>query len=123
MTKVLHSTDQRVAWATEVVLYVPELRSQGRGAVAIHPQLRSAQYGGTIVLGRSHLMPAHVVNHVEHQAPVLQKKDDEQTALLKKILAGLQTRPAPQPPPGLQMPVIHGAPRGGAPGPRRMEFN
>lgn len=109
MTKVLHSTDERVAWATDIVRYAP--------------YLRRAQYGGTIVLGRSHLMPAHVVNHVEHQAPVLQKKDDEQTALLKKILAGLSTRPAPQAPPGLPMPVVHGAPRGGAPGPQRMEFN
>ena len=69
-----HYVDQRVAWATDVT------------RLPADPRIR---YGGTIILDKGVEKTTFINILPPHIQPIRQKREDEQTALLKKILAGI----------------------------------
>ena len=74
---------ESVAWATEITRLPPD---------------PNVVFGRVIVTHNGVEVPTAIRSMPINLVPINQKKDDEQTALLKRILQGLQARPAqPQP--------------------------
>ncbi len=74
---------ESVVWATEIVLL---------------PRDPNVVFGGTIVTHNNRVVPTIIRPLPINLIPINQKKDDEETALLKRILQGLQGKPVqPQP--------------------------
>ena len=66
--------DERIAWATDIT------------RVPADPRL---VYGGTMVVRRSDIVSAYINPMPQQVAPILKKREDEQTTLLKKILSSV----------------------------------
>ena len=69
-----HYIDQRVAWATDVTQL---------------PRDPRVRYGGTIILDKGVEKTTFINVLPPHIQPISVKREDEQTALLKKILKGV----------------------------------
>ena len=74
-----HFTDQSIAWSSQIPFDVPSDPTRG--------------FGGVVVVGRDYIGPSVVMTKVSHHVSIVQKRDQTDMELLRKMLAGLMQRP------------------------------
>ena len=74
-----HFTDQSIAWSLQVPFDVQPTRKLA--------------FGGTVIVGRDYIGPSVVQTRISHHVSIVQKRDQTDMELLRKMLAGLMQRP------------------------------